>query len=67
MTTKYIELQSIAFRALGFAQAVRDLEMLQKAYPDRHIQIPYQKMIDCLIAYADEYDMTKGLPNEHTN
>jgi hypothetical protein len=67
MINKYQQIHSIAFRALGFAQAVRDLQMLQQAYPDRHIQMPYEKIIACLIEYAVEYEMTRELPNEHTN
>lgn len=67
MTNKYAKLESVMNRLVGFAQAVRDLDELQKEFPKVTIQMPQEKLVQFLIVYANEYDMTKGLPNENTN
>lgn len=67
MTSRYQKLDSVAYRAIGFAQAVRDLAEIQKKYPDLTVQMPQEKLVRELIAYADEFDMTKGLINEQSN
>jgi hypothetical protein len=67
MTSKYAKLDSVTNRLMGFAQAVRDLEELQKRFPQATIQMPQERLVQALIVYADEYDMTKGLINETTN
>ena len=57
---KLQSLISIQARLMGFALAVKDLEELNQ-------QMPPKLIIQSLIDYATEYELTKGMINETAN